>query len=221
MIPRQSLTKLHEEIIKDTLRMASLVEQSIYDSVRALIKQDSVKASQVIMGDETIDDLYHEIEEKCVRYIATQQPIAYDLRSILTCKKVLASLERIGDYSVAIARATMCICGQPTEHTLDNIFRMATLVRRMLKDGLDAFVEGDVEKAKHIGNMDDEVDYIFAHVFRDLLLVMEKDGRMILPGAYLLYVNRYLERIADHATTIGDAVIYQITGKSGEIKAKF
>jgi len=201
--------------------MASLVEQSIYDSVRALIKQDSVKASQVIMGDETIDDLYYEIEEKCVRFIATQQPIAYDLRSILTCQKILTSLERIGDYSVAIARATMCICGQPTENTMDNIFRMATLVRKMLKNGLDAFVEGDVEKARHIGNMDDEVDYIFAHVFRDLLLFMEKDRRMVLPCAYLLYVNRYLERIAEHATIIADAVIYQVTGKAGEIKVKY
>jgi len=212
--PRQSFDKALEELQKDILRMASLVEQSIYDSVRALVKRNTTLAAQVIMSDEAVEELYHEIENKCVKLIATQQPIATDLRRVVMAVKILMSLERMGKYAKDIARATMCLSGQPLVKALDNISRMAVLVRKMVRESLDAYVQENVKKAEHIFNMDDEVDYIFAQVFRDLQMLMEEDGERVVSGSFLLYVNRYLERIANHATTIADAVIYLVTGES-------
>jgi len=214
--PRQSFDKVLEALQKDILRMASLVEQSIYDSVRALVKRDTAQAAQVIMGDEAIDELYYEIENKCVKLIATQQPIATDLRRVVMAFKILMSLERMGDYAKNIARATMCLSGQPLVKALDNISRMAVLVRKMVRESLDAYVQEDAKKAKQIFKMDDEVDYIFAQVFRDLQVFMAENGELVLSGSYLLYVNRYLERIANHATNIADAVIYLVTGEVRE-----
>lgn len=210
---RQSFDKALKELQKDILRIASLVEQSIYDSVRALVKRNTTQAANVIMGGEAVNELCNEIENKCVKLIATQQPIATDLRRVMMAVKILMSLGRMGNYAVDIARATMCLSGQPLVKALDNISRMAVLVRKMVRDSLDAYVQEDVQKAEHIFKMDDEVEYIFAQVFRDLQIVMTENGELVVSGSYLLYVNRYLERIATHATNIAGAVIYLVKGE--------
>ncbi len=217
MPTRQSFDKALAELQQDILRMASLVEQNIYNAVQSLVNQNAELAAQVIMGDEDIDRLYWEIENKCVRLIATQQPIARDLRVAITGIKILLSLERMADHAVDIARTTMCLCDRPVIGAMEYIPRMARVVQQMVKDGLDAYVHGDVEKARIMCGMDDQVDYLFAHIFRDLLQAMREDPGVITQAAYLLYVSRYIERIADHATNIGEAVIYLETGEWREL----
>lgn len=218
MSPRSAFENALKELQQDILRMASLVEQAVYESVQSLVKLDVTGAVQVIMGDEMIDELYLEIENKCVKLVATQQPIARDLRIVITGIKILFSLERMADHAVDIARTTMCLSGHPlTVKPLEYIPEMARLTQKMIKDGLDAYVHNDVKKAREMCALDDEVDYLFARAFRELINCMVEDPKVVLQSAYLLSVSRYLERIADHATNIGEAVIYLVTGERKEL----
>ncbi|MFA5385813.1 MAG: phosphate signaling complex protein PhoU [Eubacteriales bacterium] len=218
MSTRGAFDKALKELQQDILRMASLVEQAVYDSVHSLVKVDVTEASQVIMGDDMIDKLFLEIEEKCIKIIATQQPIARDLRIVITGIKILLNLERMADHAVDIARSTMCLSGQTlTVKPLEYIPQMASLTQRMIKDGLDAYVHSDIEKASAMCALDDDVDFIFAQVFRELINCMMENPEVVMQSTYLLHVCRYLERIADHATNIGEEVIYLVTGEHKEL----
>ncbi|MBO8129355.1 MAG: phosphate signaling complex protein PhoU [Peptococcaceae bacterium] len=202
---------------QDILRMASLVEQNIFDALEALFNRDPQIAKKVITGDDAIDRLRYEIEDKCIKLVATQQPMARDLRVIFTGIKILTNLERMGDHAVDIARAAMCVCGGVPEKALKKIPRMARLTQDMVRDGLDAYVNGDVEKARTLCAKDDEVDEIFNLVFQALVEYMQENPTTIPCVVYLLFVARYLERIADRATNIGEDVIYLVTGEMQEL----
>ncbi|MBF7083186.1 phosphate signaling complex protein PhoU [Desulfallas sp. Bu1-1] len=215
---RSAFERQLKEIQQDILRLGSLVEQAVYDSVQALTKLDVAMAAQVIMGDEVVDELCREIEDKCVMIIATQQPMARDLRVAVAAIKIVLSLERMGDHCVDIARATMCLSGHPLRvKPVQYIPEMAGIAQRMVKDSLDAYVSGDVEKAGDMCAMDDDVDFIFNRIFRELIGCIKEDPANAYQSAYLLYVSRYIERIADHATNIGEAVIYLVTGERREL----
>ncbi len=201
----------------DILRMASLVEQSIFNALEALLKQDPLIARDVITGDDAIDRMRYETENRCIRLIATQQPMARDLRVIVTGIKILINLERMGDHAVDIARAAMCVCGRMPAKPLEKIPRMAQLVQHMVKDGMDAYVHGDVEKARQMCLMDDDVDEIYNLTFQDLITYMEENPHTIPCVVYLLMVARHLERLADRATNIGEEVIYLVTGEWKEL----
>ncbi len=217
-VSRYLFEKSLREIQNDILRMGSLVEKAVYDSVDAFMNQDVTAAAAVIMGDERIDELFLEIEDKCIKLIATQQPIAKDLRVAITGLKILTSLERMADHAVDISRATMCLSGHPMSiRPIHEIPRMARLARQMVKEGLDAYVQRDVNRAREMCSMDDQVDFIFSHVFRDAISCMAENPEFVVQGAYLLYVSRYIERIADHATNIGENVIYLTTGERREL----
>jgi len=205
------------ELKQDILRMASLVEQSIYKAMEALLKQDPLMAKDVITGDDVVDRLRYEVESNCIRLIATQQPIARDLRVIVTGIKILINLERMGDHAVDIARAAMCVCGRMPAKALEKIPEMARRVQLMVKEGLDAYVHGDVEKARVMCAMDDEVDEIYNLTFQSLISYMEQNPHSIPCVVYLLLVTRYLERLADRATNIGEDVIYLVTGEWQEL----
>jgi len=209
----RSLAELQQEI----LRMGSLVEQAIYNSVHSLATQDVQLAEQVISGDQVIDHLETDIEDKCLKLIATQQPIAKDLRSISTGFKIITDLERMADHAVDIARITKRLAGQPLIKPLVDIPRMAKITQQMVKDGLDAYVRADVELAKQLCVADDEVDHIYSQIFRELLTYMMEDPRTITQATYLLFVGRYIERIADHATNIAERVIYLVTGERRDL----
>jgi phosphate transport system protein len=210
--------KFLREIENDILRMGSLVERAIFDAVDAFMNQDVTSAASVIMGDERIDELFLEIEDKCIKLIATQQPIAKDLRVAVTGLKILTSLERMADHAVDIARATMCLSGHPMSlRPVHEIPRMARVARQMVKEGLDAYVQRDVVKAREMCSMDDQVDFIFSYVFKDTINCMAENPSVATQGGYLLYVSRYIERIADHATNIGENVIYLTTGERREL----
>lgn len=214
---RQSFDRELASLQQDILRMASLVEQNIYDAIESLIKQDPMIAKKVVMGDDAIDALRYEIENDCVRLIATQQPMARDLRIIVTGIKILINLERMGDHAVDIARAAMCVCGRMPAEALDLIPKMARLVQQMVKDGLDSYVHADTTKARQLCETDDEVDEIYHQIFQNLIVFMQENPHTIPCVVYLLLVARHLERLADRATNIAEDVIFLVTGEWQEL----
>lgn len=217
MIIRVSFEKSLEDLQHDILRMGSMVEQAIYDSVQSLAQQNVELAEKVIKGDRLINELEAEIEDKCIKLLATQQPMAKDLRTISTVFKLITDLERMGDHSIDIAKITKRLAGQPLIKPLIDIPRMANITQQMVRDALDAFVKRDVELAKALCKADDEVDHIYSQVFRELLTYMMEDPRNISQATYLLFCGRYLERIADHATNIGERIIYLVTGERADL----
>ncbi|MDY6827454.1 MAG: phosphate signaling complex protein PhoU [Bacillota bacterium] len=193
--------------------MGSLVEEAIALSIESLKKQDSDLAGTVIEGDDRIDDLEQEIEEKCLEVIATQQPMARDLRRVATLFKMINDLERMADYATNIAKITRRIGHQPLIKPLVDIPRMAFLSQKMVKQSLDAYVREDVDLALTVGTDDDEVDHLFGQIFRELLTIMMENPKTITQATQLLFVGRWLERISDHATNIAEEVIFLVTGE--------
>lgn len=194
------------------LRMASLVERAIYDSVESLATQNAVLAQQVIDSDDVVDEFYSDIEYTIIKIIATQQPIAKDLRVAVSGLKIIMSLERMADFAVDIAKITLRLSSERLIKPLVKIHEMAHLVQLMVKDGLDAYVNNDEAKARKMCKYDDDVDYYFREVFDELIEFMKKDANTVEQAASLLLVCRYLERIADYATNIGEEVVFLITG---------
>lgn len=217
MSTRQSFDKALADLQQDILRMGSLVEKSIYDGVKSLATQDPILAGEVIEGDDAIDEQRFQIEDKIIKIIATQQPMAKDLRILITGIRIIISLERMADHSVDIARVTMCLAEEKLIKPLVSITAMAKLAQKMVKDGLDAYVHSDPEKAREMCEADDEVDHIYHQTFKHLVSFMKRDPDTIGQATYLMFVARYLERIADHATNIGEAVIFQATGEWKEL----
>ncbi len=205
----QELDEMHAMI----LRMGSLVESGIATAVKSLAEQNASMARQVIENDDFIDDLEIEIEDKCLRLIALQQPIASDLRLIATGLKIVTDLERIGDHAVDISKITIRMQDYYLFTSLVDIPRMVKIAQHMLKDALDAYVRRDADLAKEMCNRDDEVDQIYAGLFDRLIDRAVDEPELIEQVAYLLGVAQYLERVADHATNIGEWVIYLVTGE--------
>ncbi len=200
--------------LQDNLQyMGSLVEEAIGRSIEALKNQDMDLARAVIEGDDRIDQLEEEIEEKCLEVIATQQPMAKDLRRVATLFKMINDLERMADYATSISKITLRIADQPLIKPLVDIPRMAVLSQKMVKQSLDAYVREDVELAKAVGTDDDEVDQLFGQIFRELLTIMMENPKTITQATHLLFVGRWLERISDHATNIAEEVIFLVTGE--------
>lgn len=218
MSSRYTYDRELREIRKGILRMGALVEQSVYESVQSLLNLDTDGASRVITGDDIIDKMYIEIEDKCIKLIATQQPIAKDLRIIITGIKILINLERMADHTVDIARVTMELSQYPINvRPLQYIQKMGEIVQQMVKDGLDSYMHSDVEKAGVMCQMDDQVDHLFSEAFREHLRLIQGDSSIMVQSTYSLFAGRYLERIADHATNIGEEVIYIATGERKEL----
>jgi len=210
---RSTFDRELNDLKQDILRMASLVERSLFLALDSLLSGDPVAAREVITGDDAIDNLQDDIENQCIKLIATQQPMARDLRVIITGIKIMINLERMGDHAVDIARSAMCVCGQMPQKPLEKIPHMARLVQQMVKEGMDAYVHNDVEKARQMCMTDDEVDELYNLTFQDLISYMEEHPQSIGCVVYLLMVARYLERIADRATNIAEDVIYLVTGE--------
>jgi len=210
---RQVFQEQINELLEDLLEMGQMVADSIDLAVQSLAKQDEELAQQVIDFDDEINAVQHDIDEKCLVLIATQQPMASDLRAILSVSNIAAELERIGDYSEGIARLAIKLAGKPLLKPLIDIPRMADEGRRMLMTSLKAFARQDVEAAKEIGLADDVVDGLYDQIYRELLVFMMEDPRTITQATYLLWVAHNLERIADRTTNIAERVIFMHSGK--------
>lgn len=199
------------------LRMGSLVENMLAMSVDSLKNQDLKLAKDVIKMEEEIDSLEKEIEMQCLRLIATQQPLAKDLRRIAAGFKIITDLERMADYCEDIAKVTLRLANQPLMKPLIDIPRMSDLAQIMVKQALDSYVREDVDMAYEMCNSDDMVDHIYKQIIRELLTYMMEDPKTISQATSLLFVGRYIERIADHATNIGERVVYLVTGEIKEL----
>ena len=199
----------------DILQMGQMVITAIERSIQALVDLDMELACQVIQGDEAIDELELLLEERCVVLIARQQPLAKDLRILSTGLKISTDLERIGDHAFDIAKIAKRLGEGGNGHVkpLLDIPRMAGLATQMLRDALTAYVNMDVELADKVCQADDEVDALYNQLFRELLTYMLANPAVINDATQLIFVARYLERVADHTTNIAEWVIYLQTGQ--------
>jgi phosphate transport system protein len=212
MVRRIFEEQIHE-LLEDLLAMGQMVADSIDRSIQALARQDEDLARQVIDFDDEINATQHDIDEKCLVLIATQQPMASDLRTILAVSNIASELERIGDYTEGIAKLAIKLAGKPLLKPLIDIPRMANEGRRMLMMSLEAFARQDVEAAQQVGGLDDTVDALYDQVYRELLVFMMEDPRTITQATYLVWVAHNLERIADRTTNIAERVIFIDSGK--------
>lgn len=206
------LRQLQDEV----LVLGSMVEKAIARALEALKKRDLELSRQVVSDDDLIDQKRFQIEEMCVDLIATQQPMARDLRTVLALLHVTIELERMGDYAEGIAKISLMMGDQPPLKPLIDIPRMAEKATDMLRLSLDALVKRDAASARAVCLEDDEVDALYDQVYRELLTYMIADPSTIQRATYLLWVAHDLERTADRATNVAERVIYLVTGKLTE-----
>lgn len=197
----------------ELLALGSMAEKAVAKAVEALRTRDLVMSQQVVRDDDAIDAKRAELEERAVDLIAIQQPVASDLRMLIAAMHVSMELERIGDYAEGIGKISLMMGDQPPIKPLVDIPRMAEKSTAMLRSSLDALVNHDVDRAYQVLRDDDEVDALYDQVYRELLLIMVQDPKVIERGTYLLWASHDLERIADRATNIAEQVIYLVTGK--------
>jgi phosphate transport system protein len=190
------------------LTMGGLVEDRVHRAVHSLIHRREEDARRIIAADNEINDLQMDVDNRCLKLLATQTPLAVDLRLITSAMKINADLERIGDQAVNIAESVLVLIPQPPLKPLIDIPRMATIAEKMIRDALDAFVKRDAELARGVLRRDDEVDELKDQVFRELLTYMMADPGTIQRALSLILISRNLERIADHATNIAEDVIF-------------
>jgi phosphate transport system protein len=216
---RTTFRKKLREIQDEVLVMGSMVGKAVLRSVDALKNRDLELAHQIIGDDEKINNKRFEIEEKCIQLIATQQPMASDLRTIIAILNITTEIERIGDYAVGISRIVIMIGDEPPLKPLIDIPRMAEQTVDMLRRTLDAFMNRDAEAVKRIASEDDLVDHLYDQVFRELLTFMAEDPKTITRATHLVWVAHNLERAADRVTNICERVVFIVTGKMEEIGA--
>ena len=214
---RSALDREENRIKDDILRMGSMVESAIDNAIAALKQRDGALAQQVIEDDKQINQLRYKIEEECLMVIATQQPAAHDLRSIVAATHIAVELERMGDHAEGIASITLRMLDQPLLKPLIDMPVMANMVKEMTRQGLDAFMRVDEVLARQIIARDDEVDQMYQQIFRELLTYMLEDPKNISRATFLLWVAHNLERIGDRATNLCERTIFVATGRLGDL----
>jgi phosphate transport system protein len=195
------------------LKMSSMVEEILANSIKALKTQNAELAQKVIDDDAEIDDMEFVVEDKCIKLIALQSPLARDLRLITTALKIITDLERIADYAVDIAKITLKLQHEKYIKKLIDIPRMAEIAINMVKGAIDAYVNLDTEHACEAAKLDDELDGLYNQTFRELLLMMMEDPKTIKQATHFLLICRYLERIGDHVTNICERIIHTVTSE--------
>ena len=216
---RTDFHKKLREIQDDVLVMSSMVEKAITISVGALKERDLKMAEKIIANDKKVNRIRFEIEEKCIQLIATQQPMAGDLRTIISVLSIISEVERIGDHAEGIAKIVLMIGDEPPLKPLIDVPRMAEKTVDMLHRSLDTFIRCDAATARKIVAEDDEVDNLYDQVFHELLLFMVEDPKTITRATRLIWVAHNLERSADRVTNICERVVFMVTGKMEEIGA--
>jgi phosphate transport system protein len=213
-------TSFHRELRglqDDVLVLGSMVDKAIARSIEALERLDHAEARRVIRDDLQVNAKRFAIEERAVLLIATQQPLASDLRTIVAALHIVVDLERMGDHAEGIAKIVLLHGEQSLLKPLIDVPRMADKARDMLRRSLDAFVEGDAEAARRVAAEDDEVDALYDRVYRELFGYMVRDPTTYDRATWLLWVAHNLERIADRVTNICERVVFLVTGKMEEI----
>ena len=202
-----------EQLKGRLLEMGGLAEDRVRAAVDGLVRRDADAVARVIRGDRPINELHIEIDNRCFTLLALHQPMAVDLRGIVSCVKINTDLERVGDLAVNIAEAVVRYMRHPAVKELIDIPRMASIAQTMLRDSLDAYVRRDTVLAQAVLDADDGLDALKTQVFRELLTYMLQDPTTIEPALDLILVSRHLERIGDHATNIAEDVIFMVLAK--------
>lgn len=209
---RTSYDEQLQELKDDLIRMGSITQKQIYESIEALVKQDEKLADKIIKNDDIVDNIQREIEDKCIRLIAMQQPIATDLRNIFTTTKIVNDLERMADYAVNISKIAIRLKDEVYIKQLEDIPKMSLMVSEMIDESIESYINGDVKKAYEICKKDDGIDEIYKQVFDELIALMMKDMSVSNQATQFLFICKYLERVADHVTNICESTIYLVTG---------
>lgn len=205
----EELKTLKERI----LYMGSLIESMIHYAIKSLVERNNDLLKEVFKHEDEVNKLHIEIDDICLKLLALRQPIAVDLRFITAAMKINSDLERMGDQAINISQNTEDLLKQPQLKPLIDLPRMADIVKKMVKDSLDAFVKKEPELAKSVLTRDDEVDNLKDQIFRELLTYMMADPNNIERSLDLILISRNLERTADHATNIAEDVIFMVIGK--------
>ncbi len=219
-MPREMFERELQRLQDETLALGSLVENALSESVEVLKRRDLAGSQRLVAQDRAINEQRFAIESDALVLIATQQPMAGDLRVIAAILEIVAELERIGDYAKGIAKISLMIGDKPLMKPLVDVPYMAQKARTMLHRALDAFVRRDVELARAIPTEDDEVDALYEQVYRELVSYIMSAPSTIEQANYLLWVAHNLERAADRVTNICERVIFTVTGELVEIGAK-
>jgi phosphate transport system protein len=204
---REELEALQGQLLK----MGGLAEERVRAAVEGLVVRDPAIIDRVIRGDEPINELHIEVDNRCFTLLALRQPMATDLRAIVAAVKINTDLERVGDLAVNIAEAAQRYSSHPPVKKLIDIPQMADIAQAMLRNALDAFVRRDTDLARQVLDEDDQLDTLKTQVFRKLLSRMLDDPGTVEPALDLILVSRHLERIGDHATNIAEDVIFMVS----------
>lgn len=215
--PRETLDRQIQELFDEVLVLGSMVEQAVTESIEALKARDFEAARRIYFRDQEINKKHYEIENKCLIVIATQQPMARDLRILAAILEVVTELERMGDYAKGIARANVLIGDKPLMKPLIDIPRMADISLDMLHRSLGALVAQDVEAARKIPDEDDMIDALYNQIYRELFTYMVADPSTIDQSNHLLWVAHNLERIGDRVTNICERIVFVVTGEISEM----
>jgi phosphate transport system protein len=217
MSSRQHYLDKLADLQRELLRMGCSMEEAVKKAITALVNHDAELAQEVIDGDDDLDDLLMSIESQCVKLIATEQPVAKDLRLIFTALKISTDLERMADYAVDIAKVAIRLADEVYIKPLIDIPRMADLAIDMVQDSLEAYVKQDASAAEEISRRDDIIDGLYKQIFRELLTYMIEDPKNINQATYFIFVARSLERVGDHATNVCEWIIYLATGERKDL----
>ena len=209
----QQLVEIQEEM----LLLGTMVDSAIERSITALKERDVDLARRVIADDARVNRKRYEIEERCLELIARQQPLAGDLRAIVSVLYIIVDLERMADHAEGIAKLAVMLADEPPLKPYIDIPRMAEVARRMLASSLEAFKDRDPARARAVCDLDDEVDALYDQVYRELITYMVNDPKTIERATHLTWVAHNLERIADRVTNICERVVYLVEGRISEL----
>lgn len=205
-----------QNITNRIVEMGGFVEEQLSDGIDAVVKRDAELGERTAGNDGRIDEMEREIDELVVKLIARRQPMADDLREMISALKIVGILERVGDYAAHVAERSITVTQNPTVPPILVISRMGKMVRDLLSDALGAYSQRDPDLALAVWRRDQDLDQLYASLFRELLRYMEEDSQNIVACTHLLFIAKYIERIGDFATNIAEHVHFVVLGKMPE-----
>jgi len=215
-MPSEHIVRAYDDQLKrlkaEIGEMGGLVESQLGQAIQAVGNRDSELGLRCVASDARVDALEGQINESVVKMLALRQPMAVDLRTILSALRIAADLERIGDYAANVGKRTQALVQFPPVPAVGGLVRLGNLVRQLVKDVLDAFAANDTARAVQVWQRDEEVDAMYTSLFRELLTYMMEDPRNITPCTHLLFIAKNLERIGDHATNVAETIHFQVLG---------
>jgi len=214
---RQVFEEEMAAVNQEILRMGVMVEEALHQAVESLVNKDGELARAVVAGDAAINQVEQEIEDRCIVLIAREQPVATDLRKLITSLKIVTQLERMGDHALHVAKGTLRLLPETYMKPLIDIPRMAEIGIGMIRDVLTAFLDNNAQRAREVASRDHLVDELHNQVMREVFTYMMENTKNIPQSISLLFISRFLERVGDHVTNICEWVVYSATGERVEL----